>query len=78
MVVFLGIDFRVWIGSILNLGVNNMDDLCFGMSLVGVVFNVIKFGVFVNVGIKNEGFVYIFEFLDDFVGELGDVVKFGQ
>ena len=78
MAVPLGTDLRARSGSILNPGVNNMDDLRPGMSLSGVVSNVTKFGAFVNVGIKNEGLVHISELSDDFVGEPGDVVKSGQ
>ncbi len=78
MAVPLGTDLRSRTGSILNPGVNTMDDLRPGQSLAGVVSNVTKFGAFVNVGIKNEGLVHISELSDDFVGEPGDVVKSGQ
>ncbi len=78
MAVPLGTDLRSRTGSILNPGVNSMEDLRPGQSLAGVVSNVTKFGAFVNVGIKNEGLVHISELSDDFVGEPSDVVKSGQ
>lgn len=55
-----------------------MNDLLLGMILEGVVINVINFGVFVDIGVYQDGLVYIFLFLNKFVDDLYIVVKVGD
>ena len=59
-------------------GVNEMTDLKIGMSLVGVVTNITKFGAFVDVGVHQDGLVHISELSDSFVSDPAQVVKLGQ
>lgn len=47
------------------------------MELEGIVRNVIDFGVFVDVGFKNDGLVYIFKLFNKFVKYFKDVVLVG-
>ncbi len=59
----------------------SIDDITEGMILTGTVRNVVDFGAFVDVGIKNDGLVYISEISDKYVRNpmeevaVGDIVK---
>lgn len=59
----------------------SIDDITEGMILTGTVRNVVDFGVFVDVGIKNDGLVHISEISDKYVRNpmeevaVGDIVK---
>lgn len=59
----------------------NIDDITEGMILTGTVRNVVDFGAFVDVGIKNDGLVHISEISDKYVRNpmeevaVGDIVK---
>lgn len=48
------------------------------MIFEGVVINVINFGVFVDIGVYQDGLVYIFLLLNKFVEDLYIVVKVGD
>lgn len=58
-----------------------LEDLQEGMELMGTVRNVIDFGAFVDIGIKNDGLVHISQMSDKFVRNpmeevaVGDIVK---
>lgn len=66
---------------ILRSDVLKMEDLQEGMILTGTVRNVIDFGAFVDIGVKNDGLVHISEMSDKFVKNpmsivsVGDIVK---
>lgn len=45
-------------GVLLKSDVLNMDDLKIGMKLQGSVSNIVDFGVFVDIGLKNDGFIH--------------------
>lgn len=59
----------------------SIDDITEGMILTGTVRNVVDFGAFVDVGIKNDGLVHISEISDKYVKNpmeevaVGDIVK---
>lgn len=59
-------------------GVVNINDLKPGMMLDGKVTNVIDFGAFVDIGLKNDGLVHISQLADRFVKDPKDVVKVGS
>jgi len=61
-----------------NDNVKEIGDLQVGMTLEGIATNVTKFGVFVDVGVHQDGLVHISELADRYVKEPGDVVKIGQ
>ena len=63
---------------ILRSDVLKIDDLREGMELTGTVRNVIDFGAFVDIGIKNDGFVHISELSDKFVKNPMDIVSVGD
>ncbi|MEN6457119.1 MAG: Tex family protein [Prolixibacteraceae bacterium] len=59
-------------------GIFKMEDLQVGMILPGIVTNVTKFGVFVDVGIKQDGLVHISQLADRFVSDPNEIVKLHQ
>ena len=59
-------------------GVDKVEDLEPGMKLPGVVTNVTAFGVFVDIGVHQDGLVHISQLSDNFVKNPADVVKVGQ
>ncbi|MBQ7668457.1 MAG: RNA-binding transcriptional accessory protein [Clostridia bacterium] len=63
---------------ILRSDVLKIDDLREGMELTGTVRNVIDFGAFVDIGIKNDGLVHISELSDKFVKNPMDIVSVGD
>lgn len=56
----------------------SIEDIKEGMVLKGTVRNVIDFGAFVDIGIKNDGLVHISELSDKFVKNPMDVVSVGD
>lgn len=61
-----------------NENVKTMDDLQTGMLLPGIVTNITNFGAFVDVGIKENGFVHISQMSDEFVNDPNQVVRLQQ
>ena len=48
-------------GPVFKQGILNLEDLQEGMELTGTVLNVVDFGVFVDIGLKDSGLVHISE-----------------
>ncbi|TWT40184.1 30S ribosomal protein S1 [Thalassoglobus neptunius] len=65
-------------GPLFRSGVMNFEDLKIGMQLQGVVSNVVDFGAFVDVGLKNDGLVHISRLSDQYVSSPLDVVSLGD
>lgn len=63
---------------IFHTDVLQIEDLKPGMELQGTVRNVIDFGAFVDIGIKNDGLVHISQLSDKFVKHPMDVVSVGD
>ena len=63
---------------ILRSDVLKLEDLSEGMVLTGTVRNVIDFGAFVDIGIKNDGLVHISEMSEKYVKNPSDVVSVGD
>lgn len=63
---------------IFRTDVLQIEDLTPGMQLQGTVRNVIDFGAFVDIGIKNDGLVHISQLSDTFVKHPMDVVSVGD
>ncbi|ULL20093.1 RNA-binding transcriptional accessory protein [Paenibacillus sp. H1-7] len=63
---------------IFRTDVLQIEDLAPGMELQGTVRNVIDFGAFVDIGIKNDGLVHISQLSDSFVKHPMDVVSVGD
>ena len=64
--------------SILRHDVLKMEDLETGMILQGTVRNVVDFGAFVDIGVKQDGLVHISEMADRYVKDPLSVVAVGQ
>ena len=56
----------------------SIEDLSPGMTLHGTVRNVVDFGAFVDIGIKNDGLVHISELADRYVRHPMEVVSIGD
>lgn len=56
----------------------SLEDLSPGMTLQGTVRNVVDFGAFVDIGIKNDGLVHISELADLYVRHPMEVVSVGD
>lgn len=63
---------------ILRHDVLKMEDLQPGMLLQGTVRNVVDFGAFVDIGVKQDGLVHVSEMADRFVKDPTSVVAVGQ
>ncbi|MEK3882853.1 Tex family protein [Paenibacillus sp. PL2-23] len=63
---------------IFHTDVLQIEDLTAGMELQGTVRNVIDFGAFVDIGIKNDGLVHISQMSDRFIKHPMDVVSVGD
>ncbi|WP_443111820.1 Tex family protein [Alicyclobacillus sp. ALC3] len=63
---------------ILRTDVLKLEDLSVGMELTGTVRNVVDFGAFVDIGVKNDGLVHISQLSDRFVKHPTDVVAVGD
>lgn len=63
---------------IFRTDVLQIEDLAPGMELQGTVRNVIDFGAFVDIGIKNDGLVHISQLSDSYVKHPMDVVSVGD
>ena len=63
---------------ILRTDVLEMKDLTPGMILTGTVRNVIDFGVFVDIGVHQDGLVHISQVADKFIKHPSEVVSVGD
>jgi uncharacterized protein len=59
-------------------GVEKIEDVRPGMQLAGIVTNITGFGVFVDIGVHQDGLVHISELADRYVKDPADVVKVRQ
>ncbi len=63
---------------LLRQDVLSLEDLKEGMVLSGTVRNVVDFGAFVDIGVKQDGLVHISQLADRFVKDPFEVVKVGD
>ena len=56
----------------------SIDDLSIGMELTGTVRNVVDFGAFVDIGVKQDGLVHISKMAERFVRHPSEVVSVGD
>jgi uncharacterized protein len=62
----------------LRSDIMDLSDLKPGMELTGTVRNVIDFGVFVDIGVHQDGLVHISELCDRYIRHPSEVVKVGD
>jgi uncharacterized protein len=63
---------------VLRRDVLSMEDLKEGMVLTGTVRNVVDFGAFVDIGVKQDGLVHVSQMADKFVRNPHEVVHVGD
>ncbi len=63
---------------VFSRSVRSLDDLKAGMKLEGTVRNVVDFGAFVDIGVKQDGLVHISKLADRFVKHPSEVVAVGD
>jgi len=63
---------------LMRTSVLTMEELQIGMVVQGVVRNVVDFGAFVDIGLKQAGLVHVSELADRFVRSPLEVVQVGQ
>jgi len=63
---------------IFKKGVLKIEDLTAGMELKGTVLNVVDFGAFVDIGLKDSGLVHISQLANRYVKSPHDVVSVGD
>jgi len=63
---------------IMQQGVLSFEDLREGMKVTGKIKNVVDFGAFVDIGIKETALLHLSEMSDQFVRDPMDVVKVGD
>ncbi len=63
---------------VLRSDLMELKDLKEGMELIGTVRNVIDFGVFVDIGVHQDGLVHISHISDNYIKHPSDVLKVGD
>ncbi|MDK2792536.1 MAG: protein Tex [Deferribacteres bacterium] len=63
---------------IFKKGVIDINDLHEGMILQGKISNVVDFGAFVDIGLKNDGLIHISEMADRFIKHPSEIVELGD
>ncbi len=63
---------------ILRSDLLDLSDLKEGMEIIGTVRNVIDFGVFVDIGVHQDGLVHISQISDNYIKHPSDVLKVGD
>jgi uncharacterized protein len=59
-------------------GIEKIGDLEPGMTLPGVVTNIVAFGAFVDIGVHQDGLIHVSQMADRFIKDPNDVVKVYQ
>jgi uncharacterized protein len=65
-------------GPVFKQGILNLDDLQDGMELTGTVLNVVDFGVFVDIGLKDSGLVHVSEMAGRYIRSPHEVAAVGD
>ena len=63
---------------ILKSDILHIEDLQKGMKLQGTVRNVVDFGVFIDIGLKNDGLAHISKLTDKYIKHPMEVVSVGD
>lgn len=63
---------------VFSKSIRDFDDLVNGMELTGTVRNVVDFGAFVDIGVKQDGLVHISKLADRFIKHPSEVVAVGD
>jgi len=66
------------VGPLLRKDILSLEDLVRGMELEGVVRNVVDFGAFIDIGLKNDGLAHISKMRKERIKHPSDVVQVGD
>ncbi|ULQ53001.1 Tex family protein [Flavihumibacter fluvii] len=58
--------------------IKKMEDVKVGMVVPGIITNITKFGVFVDIGVKQDGLIHISQLSNTYVSDPAEVVKLQQ
>lgn len=58
--------------------IKTMEDLKQGMTVPGIVTNITNFGVFVDIGVKQDGLIHISQLSNTYISDPNEVVKLQQ
>ncbi len=74
-----GLDVRKDLEQVpLDNKVNSIDDLAIGMKVRGQVKNIVQFGAFVDIGIKENGLIHVSKVHNGFVSDIHEYIKLNQ
>lgn len=65
-------------GPVFRHGILKLEDLSPGMELTGTVLNVVDFGAFVDIGLKDSGLVHVSQMADRFIRNPHEIVSVGN
>jgi uncharacterized protein len=65
-------------GPAFRQGILKLEDLSSGLELQGTVLNIVDFGAFVDVGLKDSGLVHVSQLVDRYISSPHDVVSVGD
>ncbi|MDR1440760.1 MAG: RNA-binding transcriptional accessory protein [Clostridiales bacterium] len=63
---------------VFSRAIRTLDDLAVGMELTGTVRNVVDFGAFVDIGVKQDGLIHVSKMASRFVRHPSEVVSVGD
>jgi uncharacterized protein len=63
---------------VFSRSVRSFDELAVGMKMAGTVRNVVDFGAFVDIGVKQDGLVHVSKIANRFVRHPGEVIAVGD
>ena len=63
---------------ILRSDILHLEDLKVGMKLEGTVRNVVDFGAFVDIGLKNDGLIHISNMTDKYIKHPSEILNVGD
>lgn len=61
-----------------DTAISKIEDLEVGMIVTGQVRNIVEFGAFVDIGVKNDGLIHISKLSNKFIKSVRDVVNIGD
>lgn len=61
-----------------DTNISKIEDLEIGMEVPGQVRNIVEFGAFVDIGVKNDGLIHISKLSNNFIRNVSDVVQIGD
>lgn len=70
-----GLDPRETAQAFEFANIYSLDDVQVGMKLPGIITNITKFGVFVDIGVKQDGLVHISEIAHKYITDPSEAVK---